>query len=148
MIDIIYDALSNYSIRSKMQVILTFLDSYILLCIQTYNIYRCLANSMNLEKPKRPTFQNRGSMYYVSKAIVPQSEEKKTIISLLACPCQKNTVGSQHVPAWYISKITFIYVHILQLTFQCVLREMIKCMSCHIRLGNQIRGGNYSLCPP
>ena len=60
----------EYSLRSKMQVVLTFLDSYILLYIQTYVISRCIANTMNLEKPKRPTFWNGGSTVYTDSSNV------------------------------------------------------------------------------
>ena len=68
--------LDLYSLDSKMQVVLTFLDSYILSCIQTYVISKCIAKAMNLKKPKRPTFWNGDStillLYMLVKNMLSQ----------------------------------------------------------------------------
>ena len=72
---------NNYSLYSKMQVVLTFLDLYILLCTQTYVISRCITNTMNLEKPKRPTFWNGGSRfmsYFISAGTTPPPQWEHT----------------------------------------------------------------------
>ena len=50
---------STHSLHYKMWTVLTFLSSQLLLCTQIQVMYRCIANIMNLEKPKRLTFWNR-----------------------------------------------------------------------------------------
>ena len=54
-----------YSPRSKMCVVSTFLGSQILLFAQKYIVSRGIANTMNIKKPKRPTFQNGGGNIYM-----------------------------------------------------------------------------------
>ena len=43
---------SFYSLNSKLYDVLVFLDTLLLLCIQTQCISKCIANAMYLEKPK------------------------------------------------------------------------------------------------